>query len=107
LLTDSSYSSNNKQNSIYCGPLFDQSIEESASHEERQNHKEVDNFIFHDQEIRYCIIMIFKTLFTNYLYKSYELCKKGFVIFKGRGFVIFLARLLNFLWKKIYSKKNC
>lgn len=50
--------------------------------------------------------MIFKNLFTNYLYKSYELCKKGFVIFKERGFIIFLARLLNFLWRKIYSKKT-
>jgi len=50
--------------------------------------------------------MIFKNLFTNYLYKYYELCKKGFVIFKERGFIIFLARLLNFLWRKIYSKKT-
>jgi hypothetical protein len=32
--------------------------------------------------------------------------KKGFVIFKERGFVIFLARLLNFLLRKIYPKKK-
>ena len=32
--------------------------------------------------------------------------KKGFVIFKERGFIIFLARLLNFLWRKIYQKKT-
>jgi len=42
----------------------------------------------------------------KYLYKSYELCRKSFVIFKEKkGFVIFLARLLNFLSRQIYIKK--
>jgi hypothetical protein len=41
----------------------------------------------------------------KYLYKSYELYRNGFIFFKEKGFVIFLTRLLNFLYRQIFIRK--